>query len=293
MKLDSSKIDLTNTNQKIFAGVLLAIVLGVLYYLLPPFIVILKNLWIAAILAIPIIFVVMNPMLIWNIFKQLSWSLTKTMISGDKLGYMYRYHDYLISKINDLNKNIQNVGAIRVKLRRKIGDLSLTIKENKSKALAFQDKQAPATVIRTLGNKIAIDTKQMEALMPKVLNVEKQEAYLKELYDNWVSGAEDLKYTLDAKAQEYELLKEVNSATDNASSFLKGNNEEYKLYQESLKQIETSVTQYTANIEDFERRVQPILQNLSMERSVSEDEGLKLIEDFKKSTVSLKLPEGS
>lgn len=64
---------------------------------------------------------------------------------------------------------------------------------------------------------------------------------------------------------------------------------EYKLYQESLKQIEDSVTQYTANIEWFERKVQPILETLAANRSVSEDEGLKLIEEYKKTKIDLKI----
>src|ERR1041384_2316572 len=100
MNFDIQKVDLTNKNQKIFAGILVFLVLGLLWYLLPPFIVILKNIWLAAILAVPLIFVVCNPMLMWNIFKQLSWNLTKALIGQDKLGYMYRYHEYLLTKAN-------------------------------------------------------------------------------------------------------------------------------------------------------------------------------------------------
>lgn len=48
-----------------------------------------------------------------------------------------------------------------------------------------------------------------------------------------------------------------------------------------MNQIEQSVTQYTSNIENFERKVNPILESLNANRSVSEDAGLKLIEDWK------------
>jgi hypothetical protein len=128
MKLDTSKVDLTNDNQKIFAGILAIAVLFLLYWALPPLVFILKNLWIAAVLGLPIVFIALNPMLVWNIFKQLSWSLTKGLISGDKLGYMYRYHDYLLGKIDNLQKSILSVGAIKTKLTRKISELNTTIK---------------------------------------------------------------------------------------------------------------------------------------------------------------------
>lgn len=289
MKLDISKVDLTNQNQKIFAGILLAIVIAILYYTLPSIVWFLKNIWIAIILLIPLIFLIFNHQMVWQVFKQLSWNLTKALISGDKLGYMYRYHEYLLTKINALGGNVTNIGAIEVKLDRKSKELAKVISDNKKQAVLYEQKGSPQTVLRTIANKVNVDTKQLEALLPKLEVVRKQKKYLIDLYDNWVADAEDLKYTLDAKADEYKTLKELNEATGNAKEFLKGNSEEYKIYQESLNQIEQSVTQYTANLEDFERKAKPILDNMSMGRTVSEDEGLQLIEEFKKNSISLKI----
>jgi len=51
------------------------------------------------------------------------------------------------------------------------------------------------------------------------------------------------------------------------------------------------VSAYTANIENFERQARPLIDNLAMERSVSEDAGAKLIEQFKAGSVSLRLEE--
>lgn len=289
MKIDIQKVDLTNTNQKIFAAVLIGIVLMIFWVLLPPLVVIFKNLWLLLIMGLPLMYIIMNPMLFWTLFKQLSWNLTKWIVSKDKLGFMYKYHEYLITKIDRLDGSIKTVSTMRVKVQRKIAELQNTIEENKSRAVALQQQKVSELVLRTMGNKINIDQKQKDTLLPKVVNIESQEKYLKELYNAWLADAEDLKYTLDAKAQEYQLLKEMSEATGNAQEFLKGNSEEYKLYQESLKQIEDSVTQYTANIEDFERKVQPILETISANRTVSENDGLKLIEEYKKTRVDLKI----
>lgn len=289
--MDLQKVDLTNQNQKIFAGILAVGTLMLLWYLLPPLITIFANLWLLAILALPVVFIALNPMLMWNIFKQLSWALTKKLISGDKLGYMYRYHEYLLDKITKLESNISSVTQMKIKLQRKIITLKDTIDNDTEQAAIFQRDNKSKLVISSLANKININTKQLEVLLPKLVSVENQEKYLKDLSENMSVQAEDLKYTLDAKADEYKLLKELSEASGNASEFLQGQGEEFKLYQESLTQIENSVTKYTADVENFERKVKPILENMSAERNVSEEAGLKLIEEFKQSTANISFKE--
>ena len=275
------KLDLTNNNQKIFAGILIAATLIALYFLLPPLVFLFKNLWLLAIYSVPIIFIILNPMLVWNVYKQISWAMTKWLVASDKLGYMYRYHDYLLLKIGKLEENVKSVGAIKIRLQRKISELKETIDNDSRQVANLQERKASDLVIRSAANRVKVATDQMNSLLPKAVNVENQEKYLQQLYDAWSADAVDLKYVLDSKAEEFKLLKEINSATGNASEFLKGNSEEYKIYQESLNQIEQSVTQYTSNIENFERKVNPILESLNANRSVSEDAGLKLIEDWK------------
>jgi len=275
------KLDLTDNNQKIFAGILIAATLIALYFLLPPLVFLFKNLWLLAIYSVPIIFIILNPMLVWNVYKQISWAMTKWLVASDKLGYMYRYHDYLLLKIGKLEENVKSVGAIKIRLQRKISELKETIDNDSRQVANLQERKASDLVIRSAANRVKVATDQMNSLLPKAVNVENQEKYLQQLYDAWSADAVDLKYVLDSKAEEFKLLKEINSATGNASEFLKGNSEEYKIYQESLNQIEQSVTQYTSNIENFERKVNPILESLNANRSVSEDAGLKLIEDWK------------
>jgi len=296
MKIDVNKVDLTNSNQKVIAAVLLIATLFLLYYVAPPLVLILKNTWtiilLGAPLALIVLFVAFNPMLIWNVFKQLSWNLTKSLISGDKLGYMYRYHDYILMKMGQLDANIKNIGTIRVKLQRRIAELNSSISNNNKQVAAHQRNNSPQTVISVLVNKISLETKQLQTLLPRFESIESQEGYLVKLYEAWDSDQKQLKDTLDLKAQEYEMLKEASEAVGNAKEFLKGNTEEYKIYQESLNQIEQSVSQYTANLDDFERKVRPILDDINAQKAVDQEAGLKLIEEFKK-TGSLKLDSSS
>lgn len=281
-------IDLTNDKQKIFAGILLGGVILLLYFLLPPFIVFLQNLWLAAILFIPIIYIIMNPFTIWTLFKSLSWYLTKSLISKNKLGYMYGYYDYLVKKIANLNDNIKNISGVKVKIERKIGEIKMAIEDSKKRIVEYEQRKQPETVLRPLRNKLIVDTKQLEVLLPRYINIESQEKYLKKLEEAWAADIQDLKYTLDSKTEEYELMKEVAEATDNAAEFLKGNSEELKVFNESLKQIEDKVTQYTANIEDFGNKIKPVLLEYDVKQDIKNDEALKLIEEYRKNQVSLK-----
>jgi hypothetical protein len=242
-------------------------------------------------LLVPLAFVVYNYPTVWMIFKQLSWNMTKFMVSKDKLGFMYQYLEYLNKKTDKLNESVLSIGAMEVKLSRKIKELEQLYQNNIAQHVELKDRGASKLVLSSLENKIDIDKKRIDVLGPQVENIKRQKNYLIELHDAWVYDNEALKYKLDAKAEEFKLLKEIAEATGNASEFLKGNSEEFKLYQESLIQIEDSVSTYTSNIENFERKVAPILETLSSNRSVSSDEGKKLIEEYNKNRVSFKIEE--
>ena len=290
MKLDITKVDLTNQNQKIIAGVMLAGLVGLIYFLLPPFIWFMTHLIYAGVLTGVVALGVLNRNNIWVSFKQLSWNVTKKIISTDKLWHMYRYHDYLLKKIADLDSNIKNVAAMEVKMQRKVTELKNGLDNDQATAIQYEKKNAAQTIMRTLANKINLTQKQLDMYIPRAVGISKQKSDLIGLYDAWVADAEILKITLDMKADEFNTLKELNDATNTASSFLKGNTVEYKMYQESLNQIETSVTDYLANIQNFDRQVKPLLDNMSMDRAVSEDAGMKLIEEYKAKRITLENP---
>lgn len=274
-------IDLTNGSQKVFALFLLGLVLMGLWYLLPPLIVIMQNLLIAGLLGAVIVFLVWNYNTIWEEFKRLSWNMTKNLISRDKVYYMYRYHDYMLDKIAKVEQGRDRVGAFKNQLKRKIVEKQQSFQENMTRAEAGQST-GKAGVANTSATKAVVDKKLLEGLLPRYETVEAQYKSLVELHDVLVNDAEQLKYTLDAKAEEYELYKEMNETTNSVSQFLKGNTPEARMYKESLRQIEDSVSQYAANLESFERSVRPMLDAAEVDNKAAEAEGMKLIEEFKK-----------
>lgn len=282
MKLDINKVDLTDNNQKALAYLFVLITVGILWWALPSIVFFLTNLWLAIALAVPLVLIVINRGLIWNIYKYYAWELTKKWIGSNKLGYMWRYYDYIIGQIEKLNKNISSIGSIKVQLENSIKKLQKDIETDSKLAIQAEQQGKSNIVIRTIANRIAINTEQLATLNPRLEVVNNQRAALISLSDNWTANSEDLKFTLEAKQQEYEMLFQVNEATKNAAEFLQGNTEQRKLYNESLKQIEVEVSTFTSNIADFERRAKPVIENMGIARSANEDAGLALIEEYKK-----------
>jgi hypothetical protein len=281
-----NKVDLTTSGQKGFALVLIIALLFLLKWLLPPMIFFLENLFYFGFLVGCVLLVIWNYSIIWMTFKTLSWNMTKWLISKDKLGYLYRYHDYIVEKTVKIYDNLKSVSAMRVTLERKINELELLVKNNKAKAIVAED-QGNTIATTSFSSKVAVDSKQIEVLKPRLEMVKRQEKALKEMYDMTSLQAEQLKYTLDSKAEEYKLLKEVDSATNSASSLIENNSTEYKIYQESLTQLESEVTTFIASIEAFEVKVKPIVAQMSTEKAINEAEGERLVKEFKAETATI------
>lgn len=119
----------------------------------------------------------------------------------------------------------------------------------------------------------------------KLDSVRQQEKYLQDLSDAWGADIEKLKYKLENKEEEYKLLKELAETTQDASEFLKGNTKEAKEFNESLKQLEDSCNIYIGTIDNFQRKVNPLMENLAADKSVDVAAGKALLEEYKKERV--------
>jgi len=273
--------DLTNPTQKLVAAAIGVGILALLYYLLPPLVFILKNLWITIALTIPLLFLVYNYEILWSLLKQISWNMTKKIISSNKLWYMWQGYNWLVARNNDLDENIKKVGEIQSKTSKELARIASEAKNAKERGIFEEKKKSPQTILKVIYNKTALLETQSNNMEPKLQFIESQRQRLIELHSNWVADAEILKQTLEAKEQEYELMKELSAASDSALLFLKKDSPEMRDFNESLKQIEQSINQYTSNVENFQRNVLPTLQIMDTQREMNEEEGRKLIEEFK------------
>lgn len=280
--------DLTTPGQKIVAGGLLALVLVIFYFLLPPLVMIFANLWLVVLLGVPLVLLILNYEVIWTMFKQISWNMTKKLISTDPMWHMYRYYDYLIGKINGLEGAIIEVDTVKEKSSRKIVEHKDELNKFMSQVERESVKNSDSVLVKVLKSKISTNQRNIDMLLPRLEFVEKQSAQLRQVHTMWSADTEILKHELDIKAQEYEMLKELSGATDKASSYLGDNTVEMKMFKESLKQIEDSVSTYTANIANFDSKVLPQLAKSGTDFEYNVEEGDKIIEKLKQERLNIK-----
>lgn len=286
--VNMKSVDLTNPTQKSFAFVMIAILLVVLYFLLPPLILIFTNIWIFIAIAAPLVFFGYNYQMVWSYFKRLSWNMTKKIISSDPLWHMYQYYHYMTGKLEDLNDSIRNIGAIEVETSRAIQEMLKQLEDLKRKAIQAAQNSATQGVMKLLNGKVGLLQQQTDNLLPRLEFIKKQKQSLIELHDAWGTDTELLKATLDGKAQEYKMMLQMNKATNTAYAFLQKDSPELQEYKQSLVEIESSVAQYTSNMENFQREVAPQLSRMSAASDINAADGAALIEKYKQERLALK-----
>jgi hypothetical protein len=291
--------DNTNGIQKVVAFILLAgLVYGIAMVInayLPTILEAMKNIYYLIFLGTPLVlltlYIVFNPFVVWGFFKTLSWNLTKFLIKMDPLSVMDRYADMLENKRNNLEEVRIGLEGKRVKLERIIEDLKKDIADNLSKGKAAI-AQGENQIASLAGTKVATDQESLNLYMPIYEKLQTNTQFLSELSDNWKYSIEKLRYTIDRKREEYTNLHDMAKALNQADEFTNGNTEASKVYNESIKQLESTTSDYIARIDDFEKNSKDILGNIRVERQAVQDQGLAEIEQYAKSG-QLMLPDFS
>ena len=291
--------DKTNLPQKVFAfGILGALGYGAVLLLnsvIPPITQLMKNIWELALYGIPlaliVLYVVSNPLMVWGFFKTLSWKLTSWMIKLDPLSVMDRYVDYLRKKLIGLNQTVTVLTGKKSKLDRNIADLKSKIEYN-AKMGASAISQGLQNEASAYGVKVQTDRNTISLLLPLQTRLDKSLEFLSALSDNWKFGIEKLEYQIQGKRTEYEIIKETTKGLKNAEDFINSDNEAARIYGQSLKALEESVTQKIGYIEEFERRSKGLMSSINIEKKAIQDEGLKELEKYMKDG-NLVLPDFS
>lgn len=288
---DLSTIKLTTPVQKLFAGVMAVGFLLLLNWALPAINIFFKNMYVAIFLGVPLAciigYTVYNPMMVWSIFTRMSWALTKKLISSDRIGYLYRYYDYFLVRNKALEGNIVEVTSAKVELQRAIGETSDKLETNKQSAITMEGKDKYKSALLMIQNQIDVDDKLIKSYLPRVSFIEDQEKNLLEILENRTVEANNLKYQIDAKVQEYKLMQKVNSASNNAKATLDKNSPAYKMFSESVSQMEVAISKYTSNIQVLDRQMAPLLQQMNSNKEASAERGRKLVEMYKNTKLEL------
>lgn len=230
-----------------------------------------------AITGFVLFFIFTQPMFIFGLFKTLVWKLTKFFIKMDPLSVMDRYVEYLVRKLTSLRGTITVLTGKKSKLERSISELNDKILKNQTEGKAAI-KLGNTNAASSYGIKVQTDESTLKLLNPLLTRLLKNLGFLEALAENWEFGIEKLKYQIEGKRQEFEIIKETHKGLKSAEDFISSDSESAKLYGESIKQLEEQVTQKIGFIEDFEKRSKGIMDNISIEKQSIKDEGLLALE---------------
>jgi chromosome segregation ATPase len=204
---------------------------------------------------------------------------------------MDRYVDYLRKKLTGLNATITVLVGKKSKLDRNVASLQEKIEQN-AKLGAAAIKQGLQNEASAYGVKVQTDRNTIGLLLPLQMRLNKSLDFLTALSENWKFGIEKLEYQIQGKRTEYEIIKEATKGLKNAEDFINSDNEAARIYGQSLKALEESVTQKIGYIEEFERKSKGLMSSISIEKQSIQDEGLRELEKYMKDG-NLVLPDFS
>ena len=202
-------------------------------------------------------------------------------IKMDPLSYMDRYVDILMEKLGNVRKAIVNLKAAKVNLERKMQE-DVETYENKMKLAQAAMQQGN----RTRAEGYSLDAKgakdSVELYKPTLTRIVRSLEFLEPLAENWEVSIESMKGLIDRKRRDFKTLKENAKALNQAEEFLRGDTEEGRIYQESMKALEEQISQKIAYIEDFESRAKPIMEGAAIEKQMRSNEGMAMLEEYMK-----------
>lgn len=242
-----------------------------------------------AILAVTLGPIILYPKVFWNGYKSLCKKLTGLLIKIDPLSYMDRYADYLSEKLDNLNRTKIELQGRQVAAERRIEQLRRDVEVHSKKgAAAIQMKQMDVASIE--GSRLEGAKKSIQLYTPNYERMTRSLDFLNALSINWSVSIVQLREEIARKREEYETLRADAKALGQAEEFLRGDTEDGRTYQESLKALEYTVTQKIAFIEDFEKRAEPILKGIQVDNQMQHDDGIAALEAYMKDS-NLKLPD--
>lgn len=296
MKVNKIDIATMKPGQKIFAGFLLLVSIYFLNLILPTVNEVIKMGWKALFYGVPllgiVLYVALNPTVVWNWYLSLSFRVTRKIVEKNKEFFAYRYYNYMLQKATKVKEARMNLSSIKKISLNEAQKLKETIENNVRSALNLENRLGKDhSEVKLLNHKVNIDTKMLKALGPKLVSIENKEKILIQFEDKLSTDAEMVKYEIDSVLKEHEINKEMSNAADQANSVMDINSDERRLFDVAMSQIETETSRYLANIEEFERVQLPKLAAGNATRELSEEEGAKLIESFKQNTLAFKRTE--
>lgn len=233
------------------------------------------------IVGLPILYVMQNPKLVAMAWKGFCRKITSAFIKLDPLSFMDAFVQTLIEKRAGVHKVKVMLEGKKVKLERKLNELTNNVENNMAKASAAQ-KIGKKDIAAMLSRKGKVDAESIKMFQPMYERMVKYITFFDKLIENWGITIEGTKYEIDQKRTEYEMIKEMHKGLSAAEIFTNSDSEEVQTFQLAIRALEENVTQKIAFIDDFEKRSKSIMDGVDIEKQMMTDEGLLMLEEYER-----------
>lgn len=223
--------------------------------------------------------VVLYPTFWWMQYKNLVHWFMSGLIKLDPLSFMDRYVDILSDKLANLNRIRVMLKGKYVESERKIQELTKGIDDNLKRGAAAKQMKDLETA-SLCGSRAQGMQNSVRLYTPNYERMKKSLEFLDALAKNWGVSIIKLREEVARKREEFEFLRAQAEGVKEAEAFLSGDTAEGKIYQESLKALEESVTHKIAYIEDFELRSKDIMAGIKVDNQMQHDEGLTMLDQY-------------
>jgi phage shock protein A len=226
--------------------------------------------------------------LIWYSYKGVMRWITGMFVQIDPIGVLKAY-------IDDLRKNHRNmskqIGALRGQMRR----LGKTMSENK-KSIEQSTRMAQKAKVNNQQSQLALELRRIGRLKEsnaklEILHKKMEVMYrvLRKMYDNSEILLEDLKDQVSIKEAERKAIHASHSAIQSAMSIISGNKDQRYMFDEAMEALAEDVAMKVGEMERFMDLSTNFMDSIDMQKGVSEDEGLKMLEEWERKSDGLLL----
>lgn len=239
----------------------------------------LESIVLGAILVAIVGFVWSNPKWLYMTYTNGCRWLTGQFIKMDPLSYMDRFADILSDKLRNLREAIVNLKGSKVELERQIAADEKVMKDNLGWAQAAV-KLGNSTRAAAFAGEAKNAKDSITLYTPTINRINNSLKFMEPMAENWELSIESMRKLIERKRRDWKILKKNAAALKQSEEFLRGDTEEARIYQESIKALEEQVSQKIAYIDDFEQRAKPILEGAAIQKIAGEQDSLKLLEDY-------------
>jgi archaellum component FlaC len=255
-----------------------------------------ENIWKLIGLGLPLVlialYIIKHPDFIWMSCKNISRWITTKLITIDPLAYMDSYVELLQKKRGNLQTSKENLVAAKANLGLQMDktqhDADILLKKAKAATqLIPPDKEAASNYASMAQG----DLETLAVYKPNFTLLERNIGFLDKLDKNWGYSIDKLKHEIERLRTQYKTMKTTAEAMNQAREFANGDTEAAKNYNIAVTALETSLTHKIAAIEEFEKNVQPIMNDIDIEKKMQENDGMDLLNKYMANPDSIMLPD--